>query len=68
MSEVKVGDRLEDPEGNVWTVTGVFPDAPAHYPPVLLERVRTVRAWASLDEIGPSARRYRPVTEATDGE
>ena len=68
MSDVKKGDRLEDPEGNVWTVTDVFSDAPAGYPPVLLERVRTVRTWASLDEIGPSARRYRPIMEATDGD
>lgn len=63
MAEVKVGDRLEDPDGNVWTVAEVIPDSPSPRYQVCLTRVVTVEAWAGLDEIGPGAQRYRPVTE-----
>ena len=68
MDDVKVGDHLQDHEGNVWTVAELIPDSPSPLYQVRLEQLRpVVEKWAGLDEIGPIGRRYRPVTEATDG-
>ncbi len=58
---VNVGDRLEDPQGDVWTVAEVFSDAPHPCYSVVLIRLKPVVTWADVDEIGERGRRYRPV-------
>lgn len=65
MAAPKAGDRLEDPDGNIWTVAEVLDGAPSRYA-VRLERTAVVEVWAALDEIGPGARRYHPVMEPSD--
>jgi hypothetical protein len=62
---VKVGDLVEDDEGDVWAVAEVVENSPSQRYQVRLERTTTVEKWAGLDDFGPS-RRYETVRRATD--
>jgi hypothetical protein len=63
MREITQGDRLEDSEGNVWTVAEVIEDSPSPRYQVRLERLQPVEKWAGLDEIGLHNRRYKPLKD-----